>query len=142
MGVHLDGEGESKLMGLSYKKEKWELLCSDETSKELSSTLGAEKTQHVVMLVRNGTQGSAYVDGQRVGGDPRCALGNTELNEISHFYIGGHGGSTDSTVSAGTRDGMPVTVTNVLLYNRPLDGNEITALKSKIKPLFYLQWTR
>ncbi|EKF30803.1 trans-sialidase, putative, partial [Trypanosoma cruzi marinkellei] len=130
MGVHLDGEGESKLMGLSYKKEKWELLCSDETSKELSSTLGAEKTQHVVMLVRNGTRGSAYVDGQRVGGDPRCALGNKEDQKISHFYIGGGGSSTDSTVSAGSEEGVSVTVTNVLLYNRPLDGNEITALNT------------
>ncbi|EKF26007.1 trans-sialidase, putative, partial [Trypanosoma cruzi marinkellei] len=132
MGVRAGSKGESKLMELSYNKEKkWELLCSDETSKELSSTLGADKTQHVVMLVRNGNQGSAYVDGQRVGGNPRCALGNTELNEISHFYIGGDGGSTESTVSAGSEEGVSVTVTNVLLYNRPLDGNEITALNTK-----------
>ncbi|EKF28228.1 trans-sialidase, putative [Trypanosoma cruzi marinkellei] len=132
MGVRAGSKGESKPMGLSYNKEKkWHLVCSDETSKELSSTLGADKTQHVVMLVRNGNQGSAYVDGQRVGGDPRCALGNTELNEISHFYIGGDGGSTESTVSAGSEEGVSVTVTNVLLYNRPLDGNEITALNTK-----------
>ncbi|EKF26453.1 trans-sialidase, putative, partial [Trypanosoma cruzi marinkellei] len=131
MGVRAGSEGENKLMELSHNKEKnWQVLCGDETLKLDSSTLGAEKTQHVVILVRNGNQGSAYVDGQRVGEDPRCALGNTESKMVSHFYIGGDGGSTDSTDGAGSRDGVSVTVTNVLLYNRPLTSAEITALKA------------
>ncbi|EKF27115.1 trans-sialidase, putative, partial [Trypanosoma cruzi marinkellei] len=92
MGVRAGSKGENKLMELSYDKEKnWQVLCGDETLKLDSSTLGAEKTQHVVILVRNGTRGSAYVDGKRVGGDASCALGSTDLKEISHFYIGGDG---------------------------------------------------
>ncbi|EKF28969.1 trans-sialidase, putative, partial [Trypanosoma cruzi marinkellei] len=132
MGVRLEGEDEPKIMELSYDKEnKWHLVCGDETrSEELSSTLGTNKKDHVVILVRNGTRGSAYVDGQRVGKDPRCELGNTESKMVSHFYIGGDGGSTDSTDGAGSRDGVSVTVTNVLLYNRPLTSAEITALKA------------
>ncbi|EKF32160.1 trans-sialidase, putative, partial [Trypanosoma cruzi marinkellei] len=118
-------EGENKLMELSYDNEKnWQFSCGGQTLKLDSSTLGAEKTKHVVVLVRNGNQGSAYVDGKRVGGDAPCALGNNALQEISHFYIGGDGSSTVG------REGVPVTVTNVLLYNRPLDGNEITALNN------------
>ncbi|EKF30656.1 trans-sialidase, putative [Trypanosoma cruzi marinkellei] len=125
MGATLNGDGNTVLLGLSYNNngKKWQFSCGGEGPEKLSSTLGAEKTQHVVILVRSGNQGSAYVDGQRVG-DASCALGNNTLQEISHFYIGGDGGS------AGSREGVPVTVTNVLLYNRPLDEAVITALKN------------
>ncbi|EKF98934.1 trans-sialidase, putative, partial [Trypanosoma cruzi] len=118
-------------MELSYDKEKkkWKLLCGEEMPKELSSTWEKETTHHVVILLRNGTQGSAYVDGQCVGGDVPCALGNKDLKEISHFYIGGDGNSAGG---AGSEEDVSVTVTNVLLYNRPLDDDEITALNAKL----------
>ncbi|EKF30776.1 trans-sialidase, putative, partial [Trypanosoma cruzi marinkellei] len=74
-------------------------------------------------VLQNSTQGYAYVDGQRVGNE-QCALEITDLRNISHFYIGGDGGSADNT----GRKEVSVTVTNVRLYNRPLNGNEITAL--------------
>ncbi|EKG00331.1 trans-sialidase, putative, partial [Trypanosoma cruzi] len=77
-------------------------------------------------VLQNGNQGSAYVDGQRVG-DVQCQLEGKEDKKISHFYIGGDGSNTEG------QGGVSVTVTNVLLYNRPLDGNEITALNA-IKP--------
>ncbi|KAF5217523.1 hypothetical protein ECC02_009579 [Trypanosoma cruzi] len=126
LGAKMTGAGNSVFLGLSYGKEKkWQLLSGDETPKEHSSTLGTEKTQHVVILLRNGTQGFAYVDGKRVGGDVPCALGNKDSKEISHFYIGGDG---RSTVSTGNGEGVSVTVTNVLLYNCPLDSTEIDAL--------------
>ncbi|EKF26707.1 trans-sialidase, putative, partial [Trypanosoma cruzi marinkellei] len=132
MGVRLEGEGGTKLMELSHNKEnKWHLVCGNgKKSEELSSTLGTNKKDHVVILVRNGTRGSAYVDGQRVSECAQPKLEETESKEISHFYIGGDGGSTDSTDGAGNRDGVSVTVTNVLLYNRPLTSAEITALKA------------
>ncbi|EKF27117.1 trans-sialidase, putative, partial [Trypanosoma cruzi marinkellei] len=102
MGVRAGSEGGTKLMELSYDKEnKWHLVCGDETrSEELSSTLGTNKKDHVVILVRNGNQSSAYVDGQRVGECAQPKLEETESKEISHFYIGGDGGSTDSTDGA------------------------------------------
>ncbi|RNC37815.1 trans-sialidase, partial [Trypanosoma cruzi] len=96
LGVRLDGEGEKKLMELSYDREKkWILLCGGETHKKHSSTWDPEtkKKDHVVILLRNGNQSSAYVDGKRVGEDVPCALGNTDSKVISHFYIGGDGKS-------------------------------------------------
>ncbi|PBJ77624.1 trans-sialidase [Trypanosoma cruzi cruzi] len=121
MGVKMNDE-QRKSFGLSYEKGKWRLLCSDgPNSGEQSRVSEPDKTQHVVILLRNGTQGSAYVDGQPVGGDTPCALGNTDSKGISHFYIGGDGDKTRS------QEGVSMTVTNVLLYNRPLSSEEIGA---------------
>ncbi|KAF5219248.1 hypothetical protein ECC02_007757 [Trypanosoma cruzi] len=124
MGATMNGEGEKKLMELSYDKEgKWQVLCSGKTTKELRSNWEPETTHQVAIVLRNGKQGSAYVDGQRVG-DASCELKNTDSKGISHFYIGGDGGS------AGSKEDVPVTATNVLLYNRPLDDNEIRVLNA------------
>ncbi|PWU93419.1 putative trans-sialidase, Group V [Trypanosoma cruzi] len=121
MGVRAGKEGKTKLIELSYDSgKKWQVLCGDEEPKELSSIGETETPQHVVILLRNGTQCTAYVDGQRVG-DAQCELGNGESNEISHFYIGGDGGSTEN------KESVSVTVRNVLLYNRPWDDTEIGA---------------
>ncbi|KAF8279900.1 putative trans-sialidase, Group VI [Trypanosoma cruzi] len=124
MGVKIN-DGKTVLLGLSYDCEKkWKLSCGGGTDTEDQSvTLATETTHHVVILLRNGTQGSAYVDGQRVGGDVPCELKVTE--EISHFYIGGDGNSAGG---AGRQEEVSVTVTNVLLYNRPLSTAEIGAL--------------
>ncbi|EKF29305.1 trans-sialidase, putative [Trypanosoma cruzi marinkellei] len=113
------------LLGLSYnsKGKKWSLLCDGETTdKELRSTLKPETTYQVAIVLHNGTKGSVYFDGQRVG--DQCALKNTEDKKVSHFYIGG------DKVDAGSHHNKDVSVTvkNVLLYNRPLDDTEIGAL--------------
>ncbi|PBJ76115.1 trans-sialidase [Trypanosoma cruzi cruzi] len=130
MGVRADSNGGKKLMELSYDNgKKWVLLCGDETPKEHSSTWEKEKTQHVVLLIRNGNQGTAYVDGQRVGGDEQCELKTKASKEISHFYIGGDGDKT------GRQEGVSVTVTNVLLYNRPLDSTELDAFNPNKAPI-------
>ncbi|RNC60785.1 host cell signaling surface protein [Trypanosoma cruzi] len=81
------------LLGLSYDKEgKWQVLCGGKTTKELRSNWEPGTTHQVAIVLRNGKQGSAYVDGQRVG-DASCELKNTDSKGISHFYIGGDGGS-------------------------------------------------
>ncbi|RNC40160.1 trans-sialidase [Trypanosoma cruzi] len=129
MGVRLSREGEKKTFELSYDKEKkWQVLCDVESPEDQSRTLATDTTHHVVILLRNGTQGSAYVDGKRVGGDEQCKLETTGSNEISHFYIGGDG---DEKADSEIQD-VSVTVTNVLLYNRPLNDSEITALNTKL----------
>ncbi|EKG00985.1 trans-sialidase, putative, partial [Trypanosoma cruzi] len=130
MGVKMNDDGNPVLLGLSYnnKEKKWKLLCGVENRKELSSTWEKETTHHVVTLLRNGTQGSAYVDGQRVGGGETCELKSAK-DKISHFYIGGDGNSAGGVSEV---EGVSVTVTNVLLYNRPLDDDEITALNAKL----------
>ncbi|EKG07879.1 trans-sialidase, putative, partial [Trypanosoma cruzi] len=132
MGAKMNGDDKTVLLGMSYnnKEKKWILLCGDgKVIKEHSSTweTQTDTTQYQVAIVlQNGNQGTAYVDGRRVG-DVQCQLEGKEDKKISHFYIGGDGSNTEG------RDGVSVTVRNVLLYNRPLDGNEITALNA-IKP--------
>ncbi|RNF04250.1 putative trans-sialidase [Trypanosoma cruzi] len=125
VGAKLNGDGENTvLLGLSYndKEKKGILLCGGGENKKYSSDWETKTSEHVVVLLRNGNQGSTYVDGQRVGGDAQCKLGNTDSKGISHFYIGGDEGS------AGSQEGVSVTVRNVLLYNRPLTEEEVDAL--------------
>ncbi|KAF8278486.1 putative trans-sialidase, Group V [Trypanosoma cruzi] len=127
VGVRVGKEGKTKLMELSYDSgKKWQVLCGDGDPKELSSIGETDTAQHVVILLRNGTQCTAYVDGQRVGGDVPCELGSGESNEISHFYIGGDGDIAENKESRGDAS-VTVTVRNVLLYNRPWDDTEIGA---------------
>ncbi|KAF8282274.1 putative trans-sialidase, Group VI [Trypanosoma cruzi] len=134
MGVKMmKGDSENTvLLGLSYNKEKkWILLCGGGKTKEHSRDWDPETTKkdHVVILLRNGNHRSAYVDGQRVGGDAQCALETTDSKGISHFYIGGDGDKTRS------QEGVSVTVTNVLLYNRPLSSEEIGAFNPNKAPI-------
>ncbi|KAF8306883.1 putative trans-sialidase, Group VI [Trypanosoma cruzi] len=134
LGVkRMKGDSENTvLLGLSYNKEKkWILLCGDGKTKEHSRDWDPETTKkdHVVILLRNGSQILAYVDGQRVGGDAQCALETTDSKGISHFYIGGDGDKTRS------QEGVSVAVKNVLLYNRPLSSEEIGALNPNKAPI-------
>ncbi|PWU92765.1 putative trans-sialidase, Group V [Trypanosoma cruzi] len=122
-------EEKTKLMELSYGSgKKWHVLCGDQTTTKLGSIGETDTAQHVVILLKNGTQCSVYVDGQRVG-NGECELRNGESKEISHFYIGGDGENKESR-----EEGVSVTVTNVLLYNRPWDEAEITALNPNKAP--------
>ncbi|KAF8303605.1 putative trans-sialidase, Group V [Trypanosoma cruzi] len=135
MGATMNDDDKTVLLGLSYndKEKKWILLCGGGTeTKDLSSTWEPQTQYQVAIVLQNGIHGSAYVDGQRVGGDEQCKLENTESKVISHFYIGGDEGSAEG------QEGVSVTVSNVLLYNRPLSSEEIGALnpnKAPISPL-------
>ncbi|EKF99606.1 trans-sialidase, putative, partial [Trypanosoma cruzi] len=132
MGVSAGNDGGKNFMGLSYETgKKWKVLCGGGQNKEPSSR-SKDTTHHVVILLRNGNQGSAYIDGQRVGGGEACKLENTDSEEISHFYIGGDGKGTENT---GGQEGVSVTVTDVLLYNRPLSTAEIGALNPNKVPI-------
>ncbi|RNC33983.1 trans-sialidase [Trypanosoma cruzi] len=131
MGVKMKDNGKTVLVGLSYnnKEKKWMLLCGDKRSEELSSPWEPGKTHQLAIVLQNGNQSTAYVDGERVGEDAQCELETTELNEISHFYIGLGGGD------AGSQEEVSVTVTNVLLYNRPLSAVEVGALNPNKVPI-------
>ncbi|PBJ78407.1 trans-sialidase [Trypanosoma cruzi cruzi] len=129
MGMKMNDAEDTVLLRLSYNSGgKWKLSCGGETLNELSSTWEPEETHQLAIVLQNGTHGSAYVDGQQVGDAP-CALENKDSKVVSHFYIGGDGGSTDKTESRGD---VSVTVMNVLLYNRPLSSADITALDTKL----------
>ncbi|KAF8296811.1 putative trans-sialidase, Group V [Trypanosoma cruzi] len=123
MGAKMDDDNNNPvLLGLSYNKEKkWILKCSGQTTEKLGSTWEPQTTYQVAIVLQNGTQGSVYVDGQRVG-DAQYELENKKDKKISHFYIGGDGGSAEG------QGDVSVTVENVLLYNRPLTSEEIAGL--------------
>ncbi|EAN99826.1 trans-sialidase, putative [Trypanosoma cruzi] len=131
IGAKMNDSEKTVLVGLSYnnKEKKWILLCDGGENKEHSSHLGTENSEHVVILLRNGNQSSAYVGGKRVCGNVQRELKNTDPKEISHFYIGGDGGSAEG------QEGVSVTVTNVLLYNRPLTEEEVGALNPNKAPI-------
>ncbi|RNC39849.1 trans-sialidase, partial [Trypanosoma cruzi] len=75
MGVKMNGKPK-KSFGLSYEKGKWKLLCGDgPKSGEHSRDWEPGTTYQVAIVLQNGTQGSAYVDGQPVEDAP-CALKN------------------------------------------------------------------
>ncbi|EAN95686.1 putative trans-sialidase, Group V [Trypanosoma cruzi] len=126
MGVkRMKGDKSTVLLGLSYnnREKKLELLSSGGKASELSSNWERGKTHQVAIVLRKGNQGFVYVDGRRVEGAP-LDLKDKGSKGISHFYIGGDGDS------AGSREGVSVTVTNVLLYNRPLSDIELTVLNT------------
>ncbi|KAF8302482.1 putative trans-sialidase, Group V, partial [Trypanosoma cruzi] len=125
MGVKTNDAENAVLLGLSYNKEKrWKLLQGGGKTEELSGTWETDAKYQVAIVLQNGKQGSIYVNGKLVCKDAQCELKNTDINVVSHFCIGGDGDKT------GSKEGVSVTVTNVLLYNRPLDGNEINALNA------------
>ncbi|RNE98022.1 putative trans-sialidase, partial [Trypanosoma cruzi] len=88
MGAKMNDDGKTVLLGLSYNKEKkWILLCGGGQNKELSSHWETGKAHQVAIVLQNGNQGSAYVDGQRMG-EP-CKLENTNSKGISHSTLEG-----------------------------------------------------
>ncbi|EKF26583.1 trans-sialidase, putative, partial [Trypanosoma cruzi marinkellei] len=87
MGVRLNGNGKTKLLELSYDSgKKWWVLCSDGTNKKLKGTWDPQTQYQVAIVLQNGTQVSAYVDGKRVCGSVQRKLENTDSAGISHFY--------------------------------------------------------
>ncbi|EKF98862.1 trans-sialidase, putative, partial [Trypanosoma cruzi] len=123
MGAKInDGDNNLVPLGLSYNKEKkLILLCGGGENKEHSSTWDTQRQYQVAIVLQNAKQGSAYVDGKPLEGMP-FDLKDKGSKVISHFYIGGDGDSAEG------QEGLSVTVTNVLLYNRPLSSEEIAAL--------------
>ncbi|EKG02361.1 trans-sialidase, putative [Trypanosoma cruzi] len=128
IGAKMDDD-KTVLLGLSYNSQnKWQVLSSGTVTEGQSSDWDPETQYQVAIVLQNEKQGSVYVDGKLVG-SAQCELRNADSKGISHFYIGGDGGS------AGNQEVVPVTVRNVLLYNRPLSSEEIAGL-AKNKLLF------
>ncbi|KAF8287632.1 putative trans-sialidase [Trypanosoma cruzi] len=135
MGAKMKDAENPVLLGLLYRnnnEKKWMLLCDGRENKGLSSPWQPGKKHQLAIVLQSGSQISAYVDGQPVGGDEQCALETTESKVISHFYIGGDGSNAGG---AGSEEEVSVTVTNVLLYNRPLTSAEIGALNPNKAPI-------
>ncbi|RNE96480.1 putative trans-sialidase [Trypanosoma cruzi] len=125
MGAKMNDDNNPVLLGLSYDSEKKRIVfCGGGQNKEHSSNWEPGTTHQLAIVLQNGKQGSAYVDDILVGNAQRN-LQDMDSKAVSHFYIGGDGGAKSDSESRG---GVSVTVTNVLLYNRPLSTAEIGAL--------------
>ncbi|EKF27724.1 trans-sialidase, putative, partial [Trypanosoma cruzi marinkellei] len=69
-----DGTKNRVLLGLSYNKEKqWQVWCGDQATPEQSSSWKPETRHQVAIVLQNSSQGSVYVDGERVWNGP-CKL--------------------------------------------------------------------
>ncbi|PBJ68208.1 trans-sialidase [Trypanosoma cruzi cruzi] len=120
LGASLDSSGGKKLLGLSYdEKHQWQPIYGS-TPVTPTGSWETGKRYHVVLTMAN-RNGSVYVDGELLKGSGQTVVPDEGTPDISHFYVGGYGRSDMPTISH-------VTVTNVLLYNRQLNAEEIRAL--------------
>lgn len=110
--------------GLWYSRNKeWKLVLGKDES--LSSGWETNKAYRVALMVRNNSL-SAYVNGRLVGGPFYALQPRIEPLDIENFLIGGYE-SGDGLNDAVSR----VTVTNVLVYNRPLNNMELETLGTR-----------
>ncbi|PBJ68253.1 trans-sialidase [Trypanosoma cruzi cruzi] len=110
------GEGHpTKIIGLSYSmNKKWETVFNG-TKTAQDSIWEPGKEYQVALMLQDGNKGSVYVDGKLVGSSETIPTLEMTVLEISHFYIGGAEGDSDSDL----------TVKNFFLYNRPLSADEL-----------------
>ncbi|RNC39581.1 surface protein-2, partial [Trypanosoma cruzi] len=115
-----DGAGK-KIIGLSYSVSKtWDTVFYG-TTKAQKNTWEPGREYQVALMLQDGNKGSVYVDGVIVGSPETITTLETRGAEVTHFYFGGDEGDSDSNV----------TVTNVFLYNRPLNPTEMRAIKGR-----------
>ncbi|EAN93628.1 putative trans-sialidase, Group VIII [Trypanosoma cruzi] len=120
MGVRMNDTKSTVLFGLSYTHEKkWLAIAEDPATSKLVDGWEPNKTYQVVLKM-NSNSWTVLVD--------REEIHNTNYNDhlfdfhrISHFYIG-----WDSKNQSAT--GGHVTVTNVMLYNEELFGDDLYEL--------------
>ncbi|EKF99530.1 trans-sialidase, putative, partial [Trypanosoma cruzi] len=101
IGVKVDDDGETVLLGLSYDSEKKRIVfCGGGQNKDHSSNWEPGTTHQLAIVLQNGKQGSAYVDDILVG-NAQCNLQDMDSKAVSHFYIGGDGGAKSDSESRG-----------------------------------------
>ncbi|KAF5216385.1 hypothetical protein ECC02_010861 [Trypanosoma cruzi] len=108
-------------MGILYTADKkWEMMFKY-NKKPKSGTWESGKEYQVTLMLQ-GNKSSMYVDGQLLGEEETLLTGEAPLELVSFCF-----GACDMQNS-------PMTVTNVFLYNRPLNPTEMAAIKDR-KPV-------
>ncbi|KAF8283439.1 putative trans-sialidase, Group II [Trypanosoma cruzi] len=129
--------GLEHLMRLSYTADsKWETMLKDETKPTTGSRPWEPKKEHQVALMLQGKKRSVYVDGELLG-EEEVPLKSEKPPELFAFCFGACGEDDDEEVKSSPKEigkKSLVTVTNVFLYNRPLNPTERTAIKDR-KPV-------
>ncbi|EAN89670.1 putative trans-sialidase, Group II [Trypanosoma cruzi] len=128
------------IMGLSYTADKtWETIFKGKTKPTTESRHWVPKKEHQVALMLQGNKASVYIDGESLGEEEVPLTGETPL-ELFGFCFGacdlGDDGEEEASPEKPSPKGIGkkprVTVTNVFLYNRPLNSTEMTAIKDRI----------
>ncbi|EKF38900.1 trans-sialidase, putative [Trypanosoma cruzi marinkellei] len=109
------------LLGLSYDNNVgWILMPAPYPN--YANKWELNQTYHVVLKMHDGV-GSLYVDGKYLSNFTLPPPSDELRNEASHFYFGAY----DQQLLIGK---IHATVTNVFLYNRPLNDTEIGHLNA------------
>ncbi|EKG06967.1 trans-sialidase, putative [Trypanosoma cruzi] len=112
LGASLEDRAGTNFIGLSCTAEgKWETVFNG--VKMTSSSTCEPGKEHQVAIMLQDNRGLVCVDDVIVGSSETMPTLERRGTEISEFYFGGGDG------------GINVTVTNVLLYNRPLSFAEL-----------------
>ncbi|EAN86545.1 putative trans-sialidase, Group II [Trypanosoma cruzi] len=121
LGAMLGETNSSHTMGILYTADKKWVTIFEYEKKPKSGTWELKKEYQVALMLQ-GNKSSVYVDGKSLGEEELPLTGETPL-ELVTFCFGACGGHEQESHA---------TVTNVLLYNRPLNPTEMTAIKERI----------
>ncbi|RNF03487.1 putative trans-sialidase, partial [Trypanosoma cruzi] len=106
-------------IGLSYShNKKWEAILKGETTTRSRPWVPKEECQMALML--QGNKASVHIDGQSLG-EEEVPLTGEKPPDVLRLCFGACGGQESR-----------LTVTNVFLYNRPLDSTAMRALKDGV----------
>ncbi|RNF00426.1 trans-sialidase [Trypanosoma rangeli] len=123
MGVRMNDDASTVLVGLFYTKDKKWGVTVNGKSRELSDKDGTWQpgTTYQVALKRHWNEVYVYVDNNELIQEEISPSEYTS-RDVSDFYVGGDG-------AKGTGE-VDVTVGNVLLYNEALGDNGLTSLSA------------
>ncbi|RNC36322.1 sialidase [Trypanosoma cruzi] len=131
----LGDAGPEYFMRLSYTADnKWETIVKGETKPTTESRPWVPKKEHQVALILQGNKASVYIDGESLWKEEALLTDGTPLEPFGFCFgacdFGGDDEEEDSPKKIGKKP--RVTVTNVFLYNRPLNSTEMRAIKDRI----------
>ncbi|KAF8289386.1 putative trans-sialidase, Group II [Trypanosoma cruzi] len=122
LGATLGDTNFNRTMGILYTADKkWMTMFNDKIT--IKSGTWEPKKEYQVALMLQGKMASVYIDGESLGEEETLLTGERPL-ELAYFCFG-----------ACEMHNSPVTVTNVFLYNRPLNPTEMTAIKDRVPVL-------
>ncbi|KAF8292090.1 putative trans-sialidase, Group II [Trypanosoma cruzi] len=128
------------IMGILYTADnKWETIFKGDKKPTTKSRPWVPKKEHQVALMLQGKKASVYIDGKSLGKEETLLTGETPLEPFG-FCFGACDIDGDEEKAASPEKPSPkeigkkprVTVTNVFLYNRPLNPTEMSAIKDRI----------
>ncbi|KAF8302221.1 putative trans-sialidase, Group VIII [Trypanosoma cruzi] len=121
MGVRMNDTSSTVLFGLSYTHDrKWLAIAGNRGDAEYFDYWEPDRTYQVVLRMDDDDEWTVFVDGKQID-HKRYDKSLFDSHRISHFYIGG-----DSKHQSAT--GGHLTVTNVMLYNEKLFGDDLHKL--------------